>query len=369
MKRLAVRTIITSLTALLCVATLRPAEAGVPDRDVQRITDAVPSKATVQPKRPRKLLVFNLCKGFRHKSIPWGAKAFEIMGRKTGAYETVASSDISVFEPGSLRQFDAVCFNNTTRELFTEERLKESLLDFVRGGKGIVGVHAATDCFYKWPEFGEMMGGYFDGHPWHEKVGIKLDEPGHPLCAVFEGKGFEIKDEIYQIKAPYSRDKLRVLLSLDTDKTNMKKKGIKRTDNDFAVSWIRSYGKGRVFYCSLGHRNEIFWNPLVLRYYLDGIQFAMGDLEADAISSTAARNRPREVSRERTKPPTPPKTPALSAREEGQKKAERLFKMARQAEKMGQRGAAASLYSKIVKDYAGTSFAGRAQERLERLGR
>ncbi|MBM4082807.1 MAG: ThuA domain-containing protein, partial [Planctomycetes bacterium] len=170
-----------------------------------------------------------------------------------------------------------------------DERAKKSLLDFVAGGKGIVGIHAATDAQYQqWADYGKLMGGYFSGHPWNEVVTVKIDDPGHPVNAAFQGKSFEVADEIYQFKDPYSREALRVLLSLDTAKTKMDKGDkIRRTDGDFAVSWVRSYGKGRVFYCSLGHRNEIFWNPTVLQHYLDGIQFAFGDLQADTTPSAA----------------------------------------------------------------------------------
>jgi len=263
---------------------------------IEKMKAAVPGKATVKPVQPRRLLVFTLCKGFRHSSIECGAKALEIMGQKTGAYETVVSEDVSMFAPEKLRQFDAVCFLNTTGELFDDPALKKSLLEFVRGGKGIVGIHAATDCFYKWPEFGEMMGGYFHGHPWgaNDTVTLKIEEPDHPLCAPFEGKTFVVTDEIYQFREPYSREKLRVLLSLDTSKTDMKKGGIHRTDGDFAVSWVRAYGKGRVFYCSLGHREDVYWNPTVLRYYLAGIQYALGELKADATPSTRAQLIPAQ---------------------------------------------------------------------------
>ena len=276
----------------------QPLPASVLDAAAKRIEKAAPEKATVAPERARKLLVYNYCKGFYHGSIPYGAKAMEILGKKTGAFQTVVTDKMDLFEPGSLQQFDAVCLNNTTGEIFLpkdidklpqaeqdaarkrEALLKQSLLDFVRNGKGIVGVHAATDCYYNWSEYGEMIGGYFNHHPWHEKVGIKVDDPGHPLCAAFDPKGFTIVDEIYQFKDPYSRDALRVLLSLDVNRTDMTKESIRREDKDFAVSWTRRYGLGRVFYCSLGHRNEIFWNPAVLQYYLDGIQFALGDLPA-----------------------------------------------------------------------------------------
>ena len=100
-------------------------------------------------------------------------------------------------------------------------------------------------------------------------------------------KPFEVTDEIYQVKAPYSRDKLRVLLSIDTSRTNMNVKNIHRKDGDFAMSWIKNYGKGRVFYCALGHEKHIFYDPLIFKYLLDGIQFVLGDLKCDATPSSA----------------------------------------------------------------------------------
>jgi len=276
----------------------------VSPEDTAKIQQALPAAARVQPAKQRKLLVFTLCRGFVHGSVPDGAVAFKLMGEKTGAFSTVISDDVSVFEPDSLKQFDAIVMDNTTGDLFAtqgleqmaaeeqtkarerEARLKQSFLDFVNNGGGLIGVHAATDCLYNWTEYGDMLGGYFSGHPWSEEVAVKLDDPGHTLCSAFKGQGFRINDEIYQFREPYSREKLRVLLSLDTSHTNMDKgEAIKRTDDDFAVSWVQSYGKGRVFYCSLGHRNEIFWTPSVLQFYLDGIQFALGDLPVDTTPS------------------------------------------------------------------------------------
>jgi type 1 glutamine amidotransferase len=281
-----------SLLMIAMVASLplgcAGAKADVSEDELAQIVKAVPQKARVEPERPRKLLVFTLCNGFVHDSIPCASKALQVMGEKTGAYEASVSDDISMFRPEKLAAFDAVCMNNTTGELFTDEALKESFIDFVAGGKGLIGIHAATDCCYKWSEYGEMIGGYFSGHPWHEKVGIKIDDPDHPVCTVFDGKGFEIVDEIYQFREPYSRDKLRVLLSLDMTKTERKGQ---RPDNDYAVSWVRSYGKGRVFYCSLGHRKEIFWNRMISQHYLDGIQFALGDLPAETTPIPSAAGK------------------------------------------------------------------------------
>src|SRR5690606_6745910 len=131
------------------------------------------------------------------------------------------------------------------------------------------------------------MGGYFDGHPWGagETVTVRVDDPMHPLVEVFHNRDYVVTDEIYQLKDPYSRENLRILLTLNTEKTDMTKDGIKRTDGDFAVSWVRSYQEGRVYYCSLGHNEHIYWDPTITKYYLDGIQFALGELEADTMPS------------------------------------------------------------------------------------
>ncbi len=261
--------------------------------EAARIEQAAPSHATAKPKRERRVLVVNQCEGFVHTSIPYAALAFEIMGRKTGAFSVTAVSDLSILEKPEFDSFDAIIMNNTTlrqplldnADAAREARAEQRFLDFVRGGKGLVGVHAATDCLYTWPEYGELIGGYFDGHPWSEEVGVKLEDPGHPLLAAFKGLDFTVNDEIYAFRNN-SRDALHVLMSLDVTKANMNKPNIKRKDNDFAVAWVHEYGKGRVFYFSLGHRHEIFWNPAVLQCYLDGIQYALGDLPADATPSS-----------------------------------------------------------------------------------
>ena len=291
------RSLVASMFSGLIIGVLAPPAAAQSPEQIEKIKAAAPAESYAKPAKPRKLLVFSLTRGYRHGSIPVGAAAMKILGEKSGAFEIVHSEDIAVFEPASLEQFDAICMLNTTGELFTppnlakmpeserneamarEKRLKKSLLDFVTAGGGLVGIHAATDCFYKWPEYGRMIGGYFNGHPWHEKVSVNVEKREHPLCQMFDADRFEIVDEIYQLRDPYSRKRLNVLLSIDTERTNMEKGGIKRKDNDFAVSWARRRGKGRVFYCSLGHRDEIYWNPLILRHYLAGIQFALGDLD------------------------------------------------------------------------------------------
>lgn len=165
-----------------------------------------------------------------------------------------------------------------------EEVLKNSLADFVSSGKGLAGCHSATDTYGGWKAYNQMMGGAFNGHPWTKEVPVKNLEPKNPLNAVFDGKDFRINDEIYQFRAdtalPTDR---KFLLSMDTSKMSeedVKKGG--RKDGLYPISWVSTYGKGRTFYCSLGHNDSIYWNPAILRHYLAGIQYVLGDLEADA---------------------------------------------------------------------------------------
>ncbi|MFC1597553.1 ThuA domain-containing protein, partial [Planctomycetota bacterium] len=145
------------------------------------------------------------------------------------------------------------------------------------GGGGIVGIHGAV-AGVRWPECMEMLGGVYGGH-FAGSVWVRAEDAAHPLCAPLDGRSFEVHDEIYVFKAPYSRQKQRVLLTLDLEKTEDPGK---RDDKDYAVSWVRRYGRGRVFYCSLGHTTSACSNPHVLGHYLAGIQFAVGDLKADA---------------------------------------------------------------------------------------
>lgn len=276
---------------------------GKPLTNVEKIRLALPENPVVEPEQKRKMLVFSLTRGFRHRSIPTGKLALQMLGEKTGAYEAVVSDDLSNFEADTIKQFDVICFFNTTKEVFmpaektwkkmTDEqkteakvrdlRLKNNLSQFVKSGGGFVGLHAASDTFYEWPEYGQMLGGYFDGHPWrfNTPVSIKVEEgkEKHPIVAGLEGESLNFKEEIYQLKEPYDSSKLDMLLRLDTEKSQMKVKGVKRTDQDFGVSWTKPYGEGRVFYCSLGHNDHIFWNAKVLGVYLAGIQWAAGDLK------------------------------------------------------------------------------------------
>ncbi|NOX88291.1 MAG: hypothetical protein GXO77_04635 [Calditrichaeota bacterium] len=254
-------------------------------QEIRKIEAAIPSTPFVKVEKPHKILIFSLSKGYRHASVPYAAKTFELMGKKTATFEVEQSADMNIFTPERLAKFDAIILNNTTRLKFENPVNREALLEFVRNGGGLIGVHAASDNFYTWQEGAEILGGQFDQHPWTADGTwrIKIEDKNNPLTAMFNGRDFDISDEIYRIRPIRLRENCRVLLALDmNDARNRSAKGVRITDLDIPVSWIRVFGKGRVFYCSLGHNPHIFWNPKILAHYLAGIQFALGDLKADA---------------------------------------------------------------------------------------
>ncbi len=301
-------TLIVGISFLLvsCVRAQDPVPSA---QEIAQMQAALPEKPRVPPAQPRKLLVFSRSWGYKHTARPFGAQAIEIMGHKTGAFDAVlAENDDSVFEPQNLKTFDAVVLNNTNEEIFLpedfaklaadeqakarqrDEMLKKSFADFVRGGGGLAVIHAGVASFREWPEFENIVGARFDNHPWGagSTVVLRVEEPEHPLMAAFQEPSFIVTDEIYQVTTPYSREKLRVLMSIDTARSRItpeQKKLIHREDMDFAMTWVKNYGQGRVFYCALGHQHELFWNPIVLQHYLDGIQFVLGDLKANATPS------------------------------------------------------------------------------------
>jgi hypothetical protein len=269
----------------------------VTDEQKARVLAALPAATdAAKPGKPRRVLVCWRTEGFVHGCIPVANFALEELGRATGAYAVELTTDMAAFTAENLARFDGVLFNNTTRLAFADPAQRTALIQFIeeRGG-GLIGIHAATDNFYDFPEACAAMGGHFDGHPWTSggTWAVKLDEPAHPANASFAGRGFWINDEIYQIGGPYSRDTHRVLLSLDMSRSaNLAVKGIKRTDGDFPIAWFKHAGTGRVFYCSLGHNEHLYWNPAVLRHYLAGIQYALGDRDLPDAPSAALTQKP-----------------------------------------------------------------------------
>ena len=201
---------------------------------------------------------------------------WESWAKNDPRFEVVIDRNPGWFTPENLASVDAVFFY-TTGELPISEEGRQALQEWVENGGGFSGAHCATDTYYSWEWYGNMIGGYFDGHPWNSNstVGVTVEDPEHRACEHL-GEKFTITDEIYQFKDPYSRERQHILLSLDTQASNMNVGGIKRTDNDFAIAWTRKQGKGRVFYSSLGHRADVWTHPAYAQHLIEGVLWAAG---------------------------------------------------------------------------------------------
>ena len=255
------------------------------DEEEIKIKEAMPSVPTVQPDKVHQVLVYSHASGFKHASIPTGAKALRILAQETGVFEATFTQETNEFTKQGLSKYDMIIFNNCThvQKAFTEDSQRTAILDFIKSGKAFVGFHSASDGgMPKWQEYTDMIGGCFAGHPWNAggTWPFSIEDPKHPVNAAFKEKEFTFSDEIYQYKS-YDRSKLRVLIGLDAIKSG--KKG-NSTTNDYPVSWVKSYGKGRIFYSNFGHNKATWWTPFMLQHFLDGIRWALGDLNGPSAS-------------------------------------------------------------------------------------
>ncbi len=266
--------------------------------DREKIEQALPTKAIVSPAKPRRLLIFTLNVGYGgHPSIAYASEAFTRIGRKTGAFETEVSQDPSVFSRESLKRFDAVFFNNTVGNCFTNAHWRQNLLEFITGGGGLLGVHGTSVAFTRWPgavedwpEFGYLIGARGANHKdSDEQIWMKVEDPLNAITRVFGSEGFDYRDEFFRPQGTYSRERVRVLLSIDTSKCEPNKGQARgdcyRADNDYAVAWIRNYGRGRIFYCTIAHNPYVFWDSKMLQFYLGALQFALGDMKCPTTPS------------------------------------------------------------------------------------
>jgi hypothetical protein len=229
------------------------------------------------------VLVIGETKGWEHDSISAAMAAVYDMGKESGLWDTMLRTDTELLtkkdfggrNAKNLNYFDVIVFASTTGELDMDDQQKKDMMSFIHDdGKGFVGIHAALDTNYKWPEYGEMIGGWFDQHPWMTfNAPIINEAPDFPAVRHFP-HAFTKYDEIYQPKE-WSRDKVNVLLSLDSSKLDYNNPRVHRQDHDFAVAWSKSYGKGRVFYSTLGHTEESWDDPDIKKMYFEAIKWAL----------------------------------------------------------------------------------------------
>ena len=298
----------TLLTATLTFAEeIPPAQRKiVPPNDAwaAKVEKAAPEKPTAPAGAKRKMLVFSLYTRYNHKVIPHVDRVLEIIGSKSGAFAATITRDIEDLSAEKLAKYDVLVLNNNCsqgprRNLLLDELernkrykdmsedqrkakadvLEKSMLDFVAGGKGLVVIHGAPTLLNNSEKFTEMVGCAFEYHPPTQRVTLNVVEADHPLVAAFRGKGpFIHTDEPYCFNGAYQQENFRPLLSMDTTAL----KGYRGKPDDVRyVSWIKPHGKGRVFYCSPSHYPESYESPTMLRFLLDAIQYAAGDLKCE----------------------------------------------------------------------------------------
>jgi len=276
--------------------------------DIAGMMAALPDKPFVTPRGLRHVLVVCRAVGWVHTSIPLAAKMVEYLGDKTGAWMTDITYDAAGITPENLKHYDAIFLDSTTGEFLDDPKdnavsdmRRQALLSFVKGGKGLAGIHAATDTYHTsgrppspgaatgtWPDFNQMMGGFFVFHwSYPTLIPVKIDDPNSPLTSMFPAGGYEIVDETYVLaQDSFSRRRVHVLTSINYKKMSAEDKAKepaanRRTDGDYALSYIQRVGDGRVFYEAHGHDERIYFSRPFVAHMLAGIQYALGDLKAD----------------------------------------------------------------------------------------
>jgi uncharacterized protein len=226
--------------------------------------------------REARLLYMTLSAGYKHATVAPSEAIVRQIGERSGLFQTTVTQDVSAFMPENLKKYDVVMFY-TTGELPMNETEKRAFIDFIRSGHGFVGVHSATDTFYMWKDYGDMIGAYFNDHPWHQKVTVDVVAPSDPIVS-FLGKSFQVNDEIYQF-SDFKADTTHVLLKLDTSTVDLKNPRVRQRYYGFPLAWTRRYGKGRVFYLALGHEDAVWNSQWYQTLLLNGIKYAMGRMK------------------------------------------------------------------------------------------
>ncbi len=271
--------------------TLAPAEIDRRAAETRtKIDAAIPNKPFASPKKPRKLLVIESLEGMSHNTIPHTNVMIQRMGEKTGAWTTVFSNDLSNLRYPKVKEFDAVFLNSIVGEFLPDPAMRADLVRYVNEGGGIGGIHGTPWASRNWDEFAEMIGAQSAPHRIENGV-LKVYDKDNPIVRPFNYEDLPFREEYYRFEDQGNGrlrwDKVRVLLIVDLDEkvpnaTDKPWPGYRRPDKVYPVAWIREYGKGRVFYNSMGHMTETFMRPEIVGHFLVGMQYILGDVDANA---------------------------------------------------------------------------------------
>ncbi|WP_321373153.1 ThuA domain-containing protein [uncultured Draconibacterium sp.] len=299
MKKLSLLIVLFLATAISICAQHEPFDCS--EEWIDKIKTLAPESPEVTPSRSRKILVFDKFTGYNHWVTPHTSQVIRVLGEKSGAYVTEITKNVYCLETENLNKYDAIVLNNNcsvgprrdlildlldedeslSEELKKEKakKLENNLIEYVKNGGGLIVTHGAIVMQNNSIPFSEMVGGSFDYHPPQQEVTLELVDPDHPLVKAFKGKKFVHIDEPYLFNNAYEQKNFKPLLYMDTNKLLNKNKPIE--ENIRYVAWIKKHGNGRVFYVSPSHNAQSFENSRMLKFYLDGAQYAIGDLKCD----------------------------------------------------------------------------------------
>jgi type 1 glutamine amidotransferase len=269
----------------------------------QKIEALAPSQMRFPSTSPKKILLFSLHTGFEHWVIPHTEEVFKILGTKSKGLDIIPSKDIHQFEKESLANYDAIVLNNTCskpdhRHLFWDQlraestgdsagvmakaqELESNLIEFVGKGGGLLLLHGGITTLNNSSKFSDLVGASFDYHPPQQQVQVKLENPNHPLVAAFPKEGFSHVDEPYFYKNAYSKLNFTPLLYFDNAQIQSQRANQELKSGKTYVAWIRPEGKGKVMYIAPSHNAQSFENPALLQFFLDGLQYVVGDVNCD----------------------------------------------------------------------------------------
>jgi uncharacterized protein len=268
-----------------------------------KIQSLAPEKTSFPSSKKKNILVFSLHTGFKHWVIPHTEEMIKIIGEKSGAFTVIGSKDITEFEAKNLKKYDAVILNNTCsigdhRNLFWDKlkentttdsaslmkkaiELENNLLSYVEKGGGLFVLHGGVTTLNNSWDFSRLLGASFDYHPVQQAIQVRLEDANHPLVQAFPAEGFNHVDEPYFYKNAYAELDFKPLLYFNNGEIKSQRKGQELTEGKTYVAWIRKEGKGKVMYASPSHNAQSFENPQLLRFFLDGMQYVVGDVDCD----------------------------------------------------------------------------------------
>jgi type 1 glutamine amidotransferase len=216
------------------------------------------------------ILMLRHSAGFEHSYLPDAEVAIKLISKANG-WRCTTTHLLNRISAENLAKVDVLIFATTGNLPFTPEQ-KKAILDFIKGGKGFFGIHNATDTCYDWAEYGEMINGYFAGHPWTQEVGVIVEDGNHPATRMLSSS-FKVFDEIYTFKS-WDRNKTHVLMRIDNNSVDVSKGT--RADNDYALGWCHKYGQGRVMYTALGHPDDLWRQDWFVKHITGCIKWAGG---------------------------------------------------------------------------------------------